>query len=123
MCTSAPLHTCIHKFFYISRGLVHSSLSYKDYINTILIKVCRTLYGIMRAPKGASKQAKRTANFSVCLSFLEYTSEAWILHLRYLVKDRESKKRKAFRWACHFRIRPHHICYVKFQLVNFGRST
>ena len=56
----------------------------------------------MRALKGALQQAKRTAVFSVCLPLLEYASEIWNPHLRYLVQDLESINRKAFRWACRF---------------------
>ena len=82
--------------------LIHNSLSYKEHINHTLRKASRTLYAIMRAPKGASQQAKRTAFFSVCLPLLEYASEIRNLHLRYLVQDLESINRKAFRWACRF---------------------
>ena len=39
----------------------HSSTSYREHINHTLRKASRTLYAIMKAPKGASQQAKRTA--------------------------------------------------------------
>ena len=49
--------------------LVHSSLLYREHINHTLRKASRTLYAIMRALKGASQQAKRTAFLvSACLS-------------------------------------------------------
>ena len=79
--------------------LIHSSLSYREHINHT---ASRTLYAIIRARKGASQQARRTAFFSVCLPLLEYASEIWNPHLRYLVQDLESINRKAFRWACRF---------------------
>ena len=81
---------------------VHCSLSYREHINHILRKASRTLYAITRALKGASQQAKRSAFFSVCLPLLEYASEIWNSHLRYLVQDLKSINRKAFRWACRF---------------------
>ena len=81
--------------------LVHSSLSYKEHINYTSRKASRILFAIMRALKGASQQAKRTA-FLVFLPLLEYASEIWNPHLWYLVQDLELINRKAFRWACRF---------------------
>ena len=114
--TLQPLSTARTQFIYSSGNtalasmetftslgvLIHNSLSYKEHINNTLRKASRTLYAIMRAPKGASQQAKRTAFFSVCLPLLEYASEIWNPHLRYLVQDLESINRNAFRWACRF---------------------
>ena len=82
--------------------LVHSPLSYREHISHTLRKASRTLYAIMRALKEASRQAKRTSFFSVCLPLLEYALEIWNPHLRYLVQDLEPINRKAFRWACRF---------------------
>ena len=48
----------------------YSSLLYKEHIDHTLMKASRTLYAIMRALKGASQQAKRTAFVSVCLPLL-----------------------------------------------------
>ena len=54
---------------------------------------------LMRALKGASALATRTAYFSACLPLMEYASEIWNPDLRYLIQDIEKVNRKAFRWA------------------------
>lgn len=104
---AAPLRAT-DSFIYLG-VCVCSSLSFNNHINNTIRKANSTLFMLMRALKGASSLAKRTAYFSVCLPLMEYASEIWNPDLGYLIQDIEKVNRKAFRWA---------HCYSKYDNIS-----
>ena len=104
---AAPLRAT-NSFIYLG-VCVCSSLSFNNHINNTIRKANSTLFMLIRALKGASSLAKRTAYFSVCLPLMEYASEIWNPDLGYLIQDIEKVNRKAFRWA---------HCYSKYDNIS-----
>ena len=102
----------VTSFIYYLGVSVSNSLSFKIHISQVIRKATNTLYMLMRALKGASSLAKKTAYFSVCLPLLEYASEIWNPSFKYLIHSMESVNRRVFRWVYSYKKFDVITCYM-----------